>query len=433
MSTGQGIQETGGSRRGGLLRFGWAVSAACMLTAVASAEFDPLDVRIASFSTESRGVSEFADDLERQCGIVCGVFIRAADGASPSRSGAGSAISVTRTNGSAREILDEAIQQAPAYVWVPVSGNLINLLPRDEVGKPDSVLNGPVSAFAFDNAALFRAVFNLPDGVSLTLAGHESAGRDGKAAIERRISCSSEGGTFLDAINALFQAAGNDLGWRLMARNGRHILSLRRVRLSDIVTEDRAVAEAYLADGDAAQVTAISLFRKAVASAPNEPLRATLELELAKALLGEGIQGASPRYQDALPLLERVVQLRIPELWCYPDALSRLVKCMEQVGRAEEAKGLLSSLLESEEDGLYFRSIDVLPLLIDLQIDASDPEGSVRRLETVASFIPGDEAHAEVRAFYQGRVSALNRLAAAPAEPAVDGVFGDALSAGAEQ
>lgn len=368
---------------------------------------DPLDIHIAAFTVTNEPMEGFTLRLGRVTGVVSGLIVEnvpRADDGSPRVPV--SLITIDRANVTPRELLDEAVRQAPEYLWRPVRGNMVNIIPVKEAEDPKSFVNYRVDLFAVENKRV-RGVMNhlflyskstrdhpldyyFPHGeVNRAARTHEE--RLANVRAEWPVTFSLENCTLLDATNALYQTISPDAIWVINA----NVLRDSRVLHEDVVTQERAEARAYAAQPDATREEAARRFDAARAAAPYEPLRMALDLELAGVLADPRFVAEPPQWEQAYGLYEQVFETPSADFPQYPKAIDGLVRAAKAINRQGDARTLLDAALAKAERPRGMRESYLLAGGIALELEP-DRRASIAILERRRAEAAPDSTEAAV-------------------------------------
>jgi hypothetical protein len=322
-------------------------------------------------------MGNFAIALSRATGVMCGVmldrvgFVKGDELLSELGT-----MTIERSDVSARELLDEAVRQAPEYLWRPAGGNRVNILPVVESGDPNSFINKPIPSFTADNVPLSLVIRRLSERSADTdypIRRFMPVGVGRRNDAERAVAFVVEDGTLLDVLNAAFNAAGDNVAWSL----DWVTLVYSRIPLSKVETVALARAEQYLERPARERAEAVQLFERALASAPYEPFRAAVRVRLATVHAGLGFPGGLPRW----------------DLFT-PDALAALVEDAHTADERDAAHGVLLALLDSPHRPTNLGEQVLIPLLVE--VDRHErPYDSLMALKRRLSDTPSHPAYAQ--------------------------------------
>ncbi|MBN2311699.1 MAG: hypothetical protein JXR94_22160 [Candidatus Hydrogenedentes bacterium] len=368
------------------------VFAACSTASAADAPPDPLDCSIARFSVAGLEMTKFSIGFSRSTGVVCGVIIATvpfADDGTPL--GHVSTITIDRADVTPRELLDEAIRQAPEYVWRVGAGGTVNILPAREVAAADSFINRPITGFEVNDAPLTSAIRRLTRLAADTdhpLSTFRPSGEVGVAGAEQPIAFSVENGTLLDVLNGAFEAAQRPISWMLHWK----LLMCSYVPREAVVTSDLARAEAYLGRPDRTRREAVAQFERAAASAPYAELRAAIELRTAQVLIDPAFPDGAPQPERAARICRGLLDGPLPPLPFYPDIVNAYVEAARACGARDEARAYLSRLLESANRPESLSDEALVFGLLSLDLEA-DPQASLGALRARRPDYPGNRLY----------------------------------------
>ncbi len=317
---------------------GWAATTA----AAGDVPEDLLDRPIPRFAETDIDMTQFAYRLQRDTGVPVGMIMvtnpRADNG---DRIRPVAKVTIDRTNVTARELLDEAIRQAPAYLWRPSRNGVVNILPVAEVNDPESFINRTYPSFIAKDEELSFVLKRV--GRSMRTEDHPFVRASTPARTEaeletpRGLSFTVENGTGLDVLNAAFREEGPDVFWRL----DFDVLQGLRVELSRVKLIELDEAEAYLLQPDKTRDEAVRLFEKAKTAAPFDALAAFIDFRIAEVLASGDLDGV-PDWNRAFDQYMRVIKAAQPRLHCYPEVLEGLFAAAAETGRTQEAVDVLA-------------------------------------------------------------------------------------------
>ncbi|MCP4644227.1 MAG: hypothetical protein GY851_27540 [bacterium] len=256
-----------------------AASSACCNAASA-----PLDMPVAEFGVEGVDMARFFSAFVHLTGVTGGLVVNTVpfdDDGKPMRHV--SMIAIQRTNVTARELLDEAVRQAPEYTWRGWGPTQVLVLPVREVRDPEAFANAPAGAFPKEELSLDRAVGRLsrmakdtdhPIG-QLLFVGYATS-----ADAERPVTFADTDKTMLDVLARAFSSAGEDLVWVLHW----NVVSCMKVRGGKIVSQALVEAESAAVQPDAAWEPVLSMLTKALAQTRYPATRTAVEYRVADVL-----------------------------------------------------------------------------------------------------------------------------------------------------
>ena len=130
----------------------------------------------------------------------------------------------------AREAFDRVVMLMPTYSWKDMDGVAV-FRPAASWNDPRDVLNFPTKAFNVTNRKMDDALHILLRSVEPSVFyPHWDVPRTGRL-VDRLVSVDFQGGTMLEAVNALARAGG-DLEWQL-GYPGQTVITLTTLDLPD--------------------------------------------------------------------------------------------------------------------------------------------------------------------------------------------------------
>jgi hypothetical protein len=320
-----------------LLVLGWDAAA----TAADGGLENLLDRCIPRFSGTEMDMGQFGYRLHQTTGVPVGVILVTIPldyWNKPMRPV--SRITIDRSNVTARQLLDEAVQQAPDYVWRSTPGGTVNLLPAKEVEDPNSFINKTHASFVAKEQELSEVLRQVAN--SMRTADHPiKHARLSMTEVERlyprELSFTVENGTGVDVLNAAMRAVGPDMFWVL----NFDTLENTRIELSRVKSCELEKAEAYLLQSDKSRDEAVRLFEEAKKTAPYDAVAVFIDFRIAEVLASDGY-GVAPDWNGAFERYLGVIRVAQPWLHCYPEVLEGLVAAANETNRSKEAADALT-------------------------------------------------------------------------------------------
>lgn len=319
-----------------LLVLGWPATAA----AAGKGLEDLLDRPIPRFAESDMDMTQFGYRLQQETGVPVGVIM-----ATNPRDDNGdrmrpvAKVTIDRTNVTARELLDEAIHQAPNYVWRSARGGSVNILPVAEADNPESFVNRAVPSFVAEQELewVLKRLSELAKGTDHPIGLYQGPFKT-QAEIDapHKLSFIIENATLIDVLNAAFREEGRDLMWVLDYLT----LSGVRTELSKVKSRELDEAEAYVLQPDKTRDEAIRLFEKAKTAAPFDAVAAFIDFRIAE-VLSSGDFDDPPDWNGAFDRYLGVIRAAEPRLHCYPEVLEGLVAATKETNRVQEAVDVL--------------------------------------------------------------------------------------------
>jgi len=363
-------------------------------------EGDPLHTVFDRYHTHGREITAFqaTNELINRLGISC-FFLDPSGAVHPEYS-----VAMDRANATPAEILDGIVAADPRMTWVPVDNQLVNVLPLALIEDPKSILYLPVDNFAVENVSLGEAIAAVttlvpPEHRYGGLVGGTMGGLPGGETIRDRIvSVRLDSGTYLELVNALMKAAGDDVGILASGPTGfMPVKSFQRRAETKLL----AHAEAFLkSEGTVDRDEAVIRFEAALADTPYTAQKKYIRFCLAELYMGSAgrlaykLGDATPDSQKAYAIFFELALPREVSDWdanVYNQCRDYVVRLAREQGKVEEARQLLEAIIENPFSARLVEPVSIFASMIWLDVEDLNRVDRSARLLAMRAERPGNE------------------------------------------
>lgn len=369
------------------------------LAGLQALEDDPLHTVFSRYHTYERGLGAFqsVNELINRLGLAC--FYLDPTGVVNEHH----TLRFDRTGITPAEVLDAIVAADSRLTWVAVDNRLVNVLPIALVEDRASVLYLPISNFLVEDVPLREAIAAV---TALVPQEHQYAGFTGGSMgglpgggtiYDRNVTVRLASGTYLDLVNALMKAAGDDVG---ILANGPTGLTPVKSFQGRTDTAALANSERYL-EGSAPldRDEAVRRFQRALQDAPYPAVRKVIRFRLGELYMGSAgrlaykLGDAPPDKERALPIFR---ELAVPRESSDADAnvynrcRDYAVAMLLEQGQTAEARQLLESIINHPFSAGLVDVESMYASLIGLEIQGLGREDAVTRLVSMGIEQPGN-------------------------------------------